>query len=126
MDSEKNPTYAKSKLPDGRKITVTEHCTKVSDVAGGYGAEIGLENNARLVGLFHDFGKRGQLFQGVLDGREHGVDHALPGAAFLWNNDEHIPSMVIEAIAAHHCGLASAEIIQSFQSILYLLFRLHI
>lgn len=119
MGREKNPTYAKSKLPDGRKITVTEHCTKVSDVAGGYGAEIGLENNARLVGLFHDFGKRGQLFQGVLDGREHGVDHALPGAAFLWNNDEHTPSMVIEAIAAHHCGLASAETLAGLMKAAY-------
>lgn len=74
---------------------------------------------ARLAGDFHDFGKYSDRFQGVLDGTAQRVDHALPGAAFLYqqkglDGKQGYPvwtryAPVLEAIQGHHDGLLSLE-----------------
>lgn len=105
--------YAKSDSLHGR-VTNKEHLTAVAALARTFGQELGRETAAALAGQFHDFGKYGQRFAGVLDGVNRGVDHALPGAAFLYmachlsqKNDtvraKYTP--LLESIQAHHDGL---------------------
>lgn len=109
--------YAKSENKYHGKITNKEHNKKVSDLAGKYGEEIDRKDEAKISGLFHDFGKYGDTFEGVLTGRFGKIDHAFPGAAFLyktlklektyggqkWKNYEPI----IETIMGHHDGIVS-------------------
>ena len=99
--------YAKSKLPNGKQPTVQEHLSSVAALAGKYGQEIGAEKAARLAGQFHDFGKYGDLFQRVLTDSEQGIDHALPGAAFLATCQDAAMHPVLESISAHHSELIS-------------------
>lgn len=111
--------YAKSKLNDGRRPTVKEHLAEVSTLAECFGMELGMETEARLAGLLHDFGKYSPAFQEVLCGRRHGVDHALPGAELLYQM-YHKKSQklgvvsVVEAVNGHHDGLMSFGALQSF------------
>lgn len=104
-----NTKYAKSRLANGKQPTVQEHLSSVAAYAGEYGKEIGAESAARLEGLFHDFGKYGDVFQRVLTDSEHGIDHALPGAAFLAKLGRSALNPVLEAITAHHSELISAS-----------------
>lgn len=99
--------YAKSKLPNGRQPTVQEHLSAVAEKAGEYGNEIGAEKEARLAGQFHDFGKYSDLFQRLLFGMEQGIDHALPGAAFLAERKKAEYNPILEVICAHHSELVS-------------------
>lgn len=99
--------YAKSKLPNGKQPTVQEHLSSVAALAEKYGQEIGAAKAAQLAGQFHDFGKYGDLFQSVLQDLEQRIDHALPGAALLWEvQQKSALHPVIEAICAHHSELS--------------------
>ena len=99
--------YAKSLLSNGKHPTVREHLEKVSALASQFGETLSMKEEAELAGLFHDFGKYSDQFQGVLAGVNHHVDHALPGAVLL----KKIPILnkrgkhVVEAIAGHHDSL---------------------
>lgn len=104
--------YAKSKLSNGKQPTVREHLSFVADKAAEYGTEIGAEEEARLAGRFHDFGKYGDLFQRLLVGAEQGVDHALPGAAVLANGKKAALNPIVEAICAHHSELISSSLLR--------------
>ena len=103
--------FAKSDPP----VRNQTHLQKVSVFAAQYGREIGQEETARIAGLFHDFGKNGERFAGVLQGIRRNIDHALPGAAFLYtelrlNRRETLRKKygpILEAISAHHDGLQS-------------------
>lgn len=110
----KNKTYyAKSELANGSKPTVTEHLNAVAQRAALYGRASGLEDQARLAGLMHDFGKYSSAFQGVLAGTRQGVDHASCGAAVLtqlWKKPHSgAKRAVIEVINAHHSSLKSSD-----------------
>lgn len=101
-------------------ITNHEHCEKVSELSKQFGEEISMPDEAYITGLFHDFGKYGDTFQDVLDGTRHNIDHAFPGAAFLFMNRKLngiIGSQkwidfepIIESIAGHHDGLFSMRL----------------
>ena len=107
--------YAKS----GQKwITNKEHLSKVADLAHTFGAEIGYPKEAELSGRFHDVGKNSDRFQGVLMGRDRGVDHAFSSATLLymvkqlWKYDNTSAvwatyEPIIESIQGHHDGLLS-------------------
>lgn len=103
--------YAKSLLTNGKHPTVREHLEKVAALASHFGEALSMREEAELAGLFHDFGKYSDQFQGVLAGVNRHVDHALPGAVLLKENWEKYPIMnkrgkhVVEAIAGHHDGL---------------------
>ena len=111
--------YAKSANSKHDWITNQEHLTRVRDQARRFGLEIGMPEEAELAGIFHDFGKYGQLFQDLLKGKVHNIDHAFAGAAFLygikklwekrklrvWQN--YVP--ILEAIQGHHDGLVSLD-----------------
>lgn len=101
--------FAKSGNKDGQWITVKQHLTDVSGLAGQFGKEIDMEQEAALAGIFHDFGKYSDAFQQVLTGEKHHQDHAFGGAAFLngwikaYRNKAYQP--IIEAVNGHHDGL---------------------
>ena len=99
--------YAKSPNTSGRQITVWEHLASVSEMAGQFGAAIGLEQEAAMAGLLHDFGKYSEAFEAVLKGTRSHVDHAICGAALLnWKARGRAAfHPVITAVNGHHDGL---------------------
>lgn len=106
--------FAKSKLANGKQPTVREHLLLVADFSGKYGREIGAEAESRLAGQFHDFGKYGDLFQLLLLQEIQKIDHALPGAAFLFCVSKERLSFdpIIEAISAHHSELVQSGLLK--------------
>ena len=110
--------FAKSVLPDGTQPSVKQHLEAVSDLAGTFGKELKLEEEARLAGLLHDFGKYSRAFQDVLNGQRDHVDHAFCGAALLAFKKKAYYQPVIEAIHGHHDGLVEYQLIKDslFQS----------
>lgn len=101
--------YAKSELSNGKQPTVREHLEKVSALASEFGAEMDMKDEAKIAGLFHDFGKYSDKFQKVLTNDVHYIDHALPGAVLLKGNGKMIDrtKYMAEAICGHHDGLRS-------------------
>ena len=101
--------YAKTQLPNGNRPTVKDHCDRVSQYAALYGQPLGMEEDARLAGLFHDFGKYSLTFDDVMQGIRSGIDHALCGAALIWSLQKRPKGIryraIIEAINGHHDGL---------------------
>ncbi len=105
--------YAKSVLSAGNHPTVQEHLAKVSALASCFGSELSMQDEAKIAGLFHDFGKYSDLFQKVLTNDVHHIDHALPGAVFLdfcYRKNPRI-KFAVEAINGHHDGLKNYELI---------------
>lgn len=101
--------YAKSGNEAHGEISNKEHLDKVSELAALFGAETGQSREAELAGLFHDFGKYSARFQNVLKGDEHGIDHAMAGAALLFSRQRLSSTYkpIIEAVQGHHDGLVS-------------------
>ena len=112
--AEKRRFYAKSSVKGKIPPTVTEHCDAVATLAAEYGEPLGLGKSAYICGLFHDFGKRSDLFQQVLHGTVTGIDHAGPGAAALWSC--RMPKEIIEVVAGHHAGLVAREVLEPYLS----------
>ena len=109
MDTRDAIFFAKSPDANGHQETVGAHLRKVAELAAVFGAETGQEAAARLAGLWHDFGKYSRDFQEVLLGVRHGVDHALPGAAFLDLAGGERLRAVVEAVNGHHDALRSRD-----------------
>lgn len=109
--------YAKSKREDGTQELLKEHLSKVCNLAGEFGKQIGSRKNAELCGILHDFGKYSESFQGVLEGKYHHIDHAICGAAFSYyiakKISEHYEP-IIEAINGHHDGLIAYDYLRDF------------
>lgn len=108
--------YSKSANTHHERITAMEHLSRVCDLSGVFGADIGMPNSAAIAGLFHDFGKYSFAFQGVLDGTVQHVDHAFSGAVMLYLLKAQKSKVllkkytpVIEAIQGHHDGLRSLD-----------------
>lgn len=104
--------YAKSKLPDGSWPTVGEHLGAVARLAKQYGDVFGRGEEARIAGIFHDFGKYSDAFSEVLQGTRTGVDHAMCGAVFLLTytrGKKRSYWPIIEAINGHHSGLIAFD-----------------
>ena len=102
--------YAKSVLPNGYQPTIKEHCDAVARLASRYGMLIDLEEEAKLVGLLHDFGKYSEAFQSVLRRERSHIDHAFCGGALIGNlplKDKQNYYPLVEAICGHHDGLVS-------------------
>lgn len=94
---------AKSSSWKGEPVSCKEHLSSVASLAGKYGAKFGMENEAYLAGLLHDFGKYSDTFQEVLYKGRTGIDHALPGAVLAGG----LPDEIVESVAAHHSALLS-------------------
>lgn len=116
IGEKENVYYAKSTNSTHGPITNVEHLSSVSTLASEFGKELDLEKESALAGLFHDFGKYSRRFQNVLCGKDIHIDHAMPGAAFLYEvncctskrmHAYNIYKPIIEAILGHHDGLVS-------------------
>lgn len=78
-----------------------EHLQKTSVLSGKYAESFGEQNAGNWMGLFHDAGKASILFQEMLSGKEHHINHAAAGAALLYSQNPQIA----RAIYGHHDGL---------------------
>lgn len=117
--------YAKS-ATNGFQETVCRHVRKVSQLAGAFAQVFGCEEEGRIAGLLHDFGKYTPLFQEVLVGRQHRVNHAAAGALFArefcrqkLKAPENAYTTLAMVIFAHHSWLESnikALLDQSYRS----------
>lgn len=111
--------YAKSKLPNGRQPTVTEHLDLVSYYAAQYGEPLDMKEAAGLAGQFHDFGKYSDRFADVLRKTRQNIDHACCGAVLLYQmtKNKHTAKprypYVLEAINGHHDGLFEMGLLQN-------------
>lgn len=89
--------YAHSENKSGEKETLQKHLTKTAELAEGYAANFDEGLAGKWLGVFHDAGKASELFQGVLEKKEHNVNHAAAGACFL-----HSYKQLARVIYAHH------------------------
>lgn len=64
---------------DGREQTVEEHLTKTAELCAGFAAAFNCGEQGRIIGAYHDIGKRSDEFQLRLRGGNI-VDHASVGA----------------------------------------------
>lgn len=106
--------YAKSVLLDGTQPTVKDHLCSVAKMAQKFGKEIGLENEAYIAGMLHDFGKYSDSFQNVLKHKCENIDHAFCGATALCiskRKSSYRP--IVEAINGHHNGLTEYSQIET-------------
>ena len=113
---------------DKQQQLLVEHLARVSELAGSFAANAGLEQSGKLVGILHDFGKYSQAFQNYLHSatglleQDHDdyvnavalkgkVDHTTAGAQYAWrhfaNNKNAWPYAQVLAlsIASHHSSL---------------------
>ena len=105
--------YAKSSA-DGKQISVRQHLSEVATQAEEFAASFEASKAARLAGLFHDFGKYSEAFQKVLTGERQRIDHAVCGAAFLYQySANEALNPVIEAVNGHHDGLREGDIMDA-------------
>jgi CRISPR-associated endonuclease/helicase Cas3 len=95
---------------DGRPWEpVIMHLTRVAELAEAFTGAWGSAWEGRAAGMLHDLGKYGELFQDVLKGRAHKVDHSTPGARAALETYGLPGLAVILAIQAHHGGLRSGH-----------------
>lgn len=91
-----------------------EHLIKVGELASFFGKKIGVENSARVAGIWHDLGKYSDAFQKMLtdsmdlnvQAPKEPVDHSTAGAIHAINTKS-LP--IALAIASHHAGLPDPE-----------------
>lgn len=103
--------YARSANRSGEKETVKHHLERTAELCGKFAGDFGCRLAGEYMGLLHDFGKYSTLFQEVLNRERQHVDHALPGAAFLFEklcphhnfNSSNFPLVV--AVRNHHTCL---------------------
>ena len=94
--------FAHSENANGIKEPLPEHLKITAELASRYASSFGEEHAGAWLGWFHDAGKASALFQGVLKGTEHNVNHAAAGAFLMYHNKQYMLSRVIYA---HHDGL---------------------
>lgn len=93
--------YAHTENADGEWEKLELHLKKTAKLTKGYADAFGEENAGYWLGILHDAGKASILFQGVLNGKEHNVDHATAGAAIIYK----MSHLLARVIYAHHDGL---------------------
>lgn len=74
--------YAKSVSENGHQETNNAHLTKVSKLAGKFGAVFEQECEAALCGKLHDFVKYSESFEEVLKGTKRNIDHSKKNVSF--------------------------------------------
>lgn len=107
-----------------------EHLQEVAALSRGFARKIGLADAGEILGLLHDLGKYGKLFQsylsssvGLLNQDEDGetvdakslrgkIDHSTAGAQYVWQHipvsdptDEFARQILALCLASHHSGL---------------------
>lgn len=93
--------YAHSANSCGEWETLECHLGKTAELSEKYAEVFGEGTAGKWLGIFHDAGKASDLFQGVLKGEQHNVDHAAAGACMLYS----LNRLLARVIYAHHDGL---------------------
>jgi|LSQX01.1.fsa_nt_gb CRISPR-associated endonuclease/helicase Cas3 len=96
---------AHSRSRTGHDDPVAVHLSRVSERTARYAARFNAQEEAAIVGLLHDLGKYGDLFQRRLDGLERGIDHWSPGAWACLAEYGLCGVAAALAIQGHHLGL---------------------
>ena len=101
--------YARSENSKGEKETVSFHLQRVSKLAAIYAKIFFCEQEAKIAGMYHDFGKYSDDFQGVLKKEVKGINHAIPGAIaqLLKFGDKGL--LIAGIIMGHHYGLTIGD-----------------
>ena len=94
------PYYAHSENSLGQKEELKVHLLLTASLAQKYAENFGEGIAGYNLGISHDYGKASEMFQRVLKGKEHHVDHATAGAYFLKGH-----KLLSKVIFAHHDGL---------------------
>jgi len=111
--------YARSANKEGESETVSYHLMRVAQIAEDNASQFNGGIYGYIAGSFHDFGKYSDAFQNVLQHKQQGVNHAIPGAvalARLAKLDVEFDPVII-AIEAHHSELRYGD--HSFVKMLY-------
>ena len=93
--------YAHTENADGEWEKLELHLKKTAELSKKFAEAFGEETAGDWLGILHDAGKASELFQGVLKGIEHNVDHATAGAAIIYK----MSHLLARVIYAHHDGL---------------------
>ena len=88
----------------GAEQTMLDHLNGTASLAGAFGAAFGVQEQAHLIGQYHDIGKYSRDFQGYLasGGRRARVDHSTAGMQAFWGQ-HNIPAAF--CVGGHHAGL---------------------
>ncbi|MGI5838984.1 MAG: CRISPR-associated endonuclease Cas3'' [bacterium] len=89
----------------GKSETVIEHLRDVAQLAAEFAKEFGAAKEAECMGLLHDIGKYGDLFQERLKNRVRGIDHWSLGAWLMLKQYQEKGINGAVAIQGHHTGL---------------------
>ena len=81
-----------------------DHLQQVAELAAGFAARFGAEEEGREEGKLHDLGKYGQTSQRHMQDPEHTspCDHSTAGAQQAWKMQQ---LCIAFAVAGHHAGL---------------------
>ena len=103
--------FARPANEQGEWELLPDHLKKASALCSEFLSEFGYEGWGAVLGLFHDFGKYGELFQQVLRHERTGIDHASPGAALVYSTYQKRPGVMLAAsvIASHHSRLSLCD-----------------
>ena len=104
--------FARPANERGEWEPLPHHLERSSVLCSKFLSEFGYEGWGAVLGLFHDFGKYGELFQQVLRHERTGIDHASPGAALVYSTYQKRPGVMLAAsvIASHHSRLSLCDI----------------
>ena len=111
MQMKNGEYYARPANEQGEWEPLPHHLKKASALCSKFLSEFGYEGWGAVLGLFHDFGKYGELFQQVLRHERTGIDHASPGAALVYSTYQKRSGVMLAAsvIASHHSRLSMCE-----------------
>ena len=103
--------FSRSENEQGEKEPLPHHLERAAILCSGFLSQFGYTDWGTVLGLFHDFGKFGELFQQVLRHERTGVDHAGPGAALVYSTYRKRPGALLAAsvIASHHSHLSLCD-----------------
>ncbi|MBN2388199.1 MAG: CRISPR-associated helicase Cas3' [Anaerolineales bacterium] len=114
---------------DGEEQSLITHLVEASQLAGEFAAKVGLSEIGKTMGLLHDFGKAGKVYQNYLRSAEGlinpdeddyvdykakkgKIDHSTAGAQLVYQKlinrgreGKHLAQFLALAIASHHSGL---------------------
>lgn len=94
---------AHSKNDHGQTHSAKEHLSEVARLATKFSGSSPWHCEATLVGLLHDLGKYGDLFQARLRGEVSGLDHWSAGAWVALSEYQSVAAAL--SIQGHHIGL---------------------
>lgn len=116
MEEKKYYAHSRKDLPKEKWHRLEDHLKSTAELAAKFAKPFGVEDLAKVVGLFHDLGKSSLFFQDYLDagveGKPHGkMRHAIWGAAlaYWWLGRQKTVGWeeIALPILGHHAGLVS-------------------